>query len=71
MVSALPFDFKGKSFLIRGSKTLEERFIGNAYMFNQKEKSRLLKTIPATDPREQTAEYYRRGAGQDDVTRMQ
>ena len=71
VVSALPFDFKGKSFLIRGSKTLEERFIGNAYMFNQKEKSRLLKTIPATDPREQTAEYYRRCAGQDDVTRMQ
>ena len=71
VVSALPFDFKGKSFLIRGSKTLEERFIGNAYMFNQKEKSRLLKTMPATDPREQTAEYYRRCAGQDDVTRMQ
>lgn len=71
VVSALPFDFKGKSFLIRGSKTLEERFIGNAYMFNQKEKSWLLKTIPATDPREQTAEYYRRCAGQDDVTRMQ
>ena len=71
VVSALPFDFKGKSFLIRGSKTLEERFIGNAYMFNQKEKSRLLKTIPATDPREQTAEYYRRCAGRDDVTRMQ
>ncbi len=71
VVSALPFDFKGKSFLIRGSKTLEERFIGNAYMFNQKEKSRLLKTISATDPREQTAEYYRRCAGQDDVTRMQ
>ena len=70
LVSRLP-DFKGKSFLIRGSKTLEERFIGNAYMFNQKEKSRLLKTIPATDPREQTAEYYRRCAGQDDVTRMQ
>lgn len=71
VVSALPFDFKGKSFLIRGSKTLEERFIGNAYMFSRKEKSRLLKTIPATDPQEQTAEYYRRCAGQDDVTRMQ
>lgn len=36
VVSAIPFDFKGKSFLIRGSKTLEERFIGNAYMFIKK-----------------------------------
>ena len=33
LVSAVPFDFKGKSFLIRGSKTLKERFIGNANMF--------------------------------------
>ena len=69
-VSHLP-DFKGKSFLIRGSKTLEERFIGNAYMFGQKEKARLLKNIPATDPAEKTAEFYARCQGQDDVTRMQ
>ena len=71
MVSALPFDFKGKSFLIRGSRTLPERFIGNAYMFDQKEKARLLKDIPATDPAAQTAAWYERCEGQDDVTRMQ
>ncbi len=70
IVAPLP-DFKGKSFLIRGSKSLEERFIGNAYMFNQKEKSRLLKNIPATDPATQVAAYYDRCKGQDDVTRMQ
>lgn len=70
IVSVFP-DFKGKSFLIRGSKSLEERFIGNAYMFSQKEKSRLLKTIPATDPAAQVAPYYGRCQGQDDVTRMQ
>lgn len=70
VVSALP-DFKGKSFLIRGSKTVEERFIGNAYMFNQKEKSRLLKEIPATDPSAQVAAYFERCEGQDDVTKMQ
>jgi asparagine synthase (glutamine-hydrolysing) len=71
LVSAVPFDFKGKSFLIRGSKTLEERFIGNANMFSQKEKSRLLKDIPATSPMEYTREFYARCEGQDDVTRMQ
>ena len=69
-VSILP-DIKGKSFLIRGSKSLEERFIGNANMFSKKEKARLLKDIPATDPADYTAEYYARCEGQDDVTRMQ
>lgn len=71
LAGALPFDFKGKSFLIRGSKTLEERFIGNAYMFSQKEKDKLLKSIPATDPAGKTAAYYDRCRGMDDVTRMQ
>ena len=71
LVSAIPFDFKGKSFLIRGSKTLEERFIGNANMFTQREKEKLLKDIPATDPTRLTAAYYERCKGQDDVTRMQ
>ena len=69
-VSILP-DIKGKSFLIRGSKSLEERFIGNANMFSKKEKQKLLKDIPATDPTLYTAEYYDRCKGQDDVTRMQ
>lgn len=68
---AVPFDFKGKSFLIRGSKTVEERFIGNAYMFSRAEKARLLKTIPATDPTDHTREWYTRCEGLDDVTRMQ
>ena len=71
LVSAVPFDFKGKSFLIRGSKTLEERFIGNAYMFDRKEKARLLKSIPATDPADYTAYWYDRCVGLDDVSRMQ
>ena len=70
-VSAVPFDFKGKSFLVRGSKSIEERFIGNAYMFNKKEKTKLLKTIPATDPTAHTREWYARCEGLDDVTRMQ
>ncbi len=66
-----PVDFKGRSFLIRGSKSLEERFIGNAYMFSKKEKASLLKSVPATDPTAHTAEWYARTEGLDDVTRMQ
>ncbi len=69
-VSVLP-DIKGKSFIQRGAQTLEERFIGNAKMFSKKEKAKLLKTIPATDPTLQTAAFYERTRGQDDVTRMQ
>ncbi len=69
-VSVLPH-FKGQSFIMRGAKTLEERFIGNANMFTQKEKARLLKDIPATDPTRHTAPFYERTRGQDDVTRMQ
>ncbi len=71
LVSALPFDFKGKSFIIRGSKTIEERFIGNANMFTQQEKAKLLRDVPATNPADFTKEYYARCEGQDDVTRMQ
>ena len=69
-VANLP-DFKGKSFLMRGAQTLEERFIGNAKMFSEKEKARLLRDIPATDPTEKTRAFYAQTAGQDDVTRMQ
>lgn len=64
-------DFKGKSFLLRGAQTLEERFIGNAKMFTEKEKARLLRDIPTTDPTEKTRAFYAQTAGQDDVTRMQ
>lgn len=70
IVSKLP-DFKGKSFIIRGSKTLEERFIGNANMFTKAEKAALLKDIPATNPADYTAPFYDKTRGQDDVTRMQ
>lgn len=70
-VKAIPFDFKGKSFIVRGSKSLEERFIGNAYMFGKAEKAKLLKSIPATDPTAHTRAWYDRCKGLDDVTRMQ
>ena len=43
IANAIPFKFKGKSFLNRASKTVEERFIGNAFMFNEKERARILK----------------------------
>lgn len=71
-VEKLPFPFRGKSFLIRGSKTVEERFIGNCSMFTMREKRRLLKEdIPATAPQLLTKPVYDRAQGLDDVTKMQ
>jgi asparagine synthase (glutamine-hydrolysing) len=64
--------FRGRSFLIRGSKTVEERFIGNCSMFSMREKRRLLKSdIPATSPQLVTKPVYDRAQGLDDVTKMQ
>ena len=70
VVRPLP-EFKGRSFLLRGAQTVEERFIGNAYMFHEREKKRLLKDLPSVDPTTFTKEYYDRTVGLDDVTRMQ
>ncbi len=69
---ALPFRFKGKNFLIRGSRSLEERFIGNAFMFTEEEREKLLKNPTGHyDHRELTQSAYARMAGKDDVTKMQ
>ena len=68
----LPFSFKGKNFLIRASKNVEERFIGNANMFSVKERNLTLKKAPsAPTPQQITAPFYTKVAGKDDVTKMQ
>jgi asparagine synthase (glutamine-hydrolysing) len=72
VVGALPFHFKGQSFLIRASQDVEEKFIGNAYMYTLKDKKRLMKNpAQATNPKELCAPYYGRVKSYDDVTKMQ
>ena len=72
VAKALPFSFRGKSFLIRGAQTIEENFIGNCSMFTMDEKRRLLKPgLPCTRPQEVTKPVYDRAQGLDDVTKMQ
>ena len=67
-----PFRFKGKNFLIRASKPVEERFIGNAFMFNEKERSRVLKNPTGKyNHTELTKPFYDKVKNQDDVTKMQ
>jgi asparagine synthase (glutamine-hydrolysing) len=72
IANAIPFKFKGKSFLNRASKTVEERFIGNAFMFNEKERARILKNPTGKyDHKELTKPFYDKVADKDDITKMQ
>lgn len=72
LVKKIPFNFKGKNYIIRGSKTVEERFIGNAFMFSKEDKEKLLKNPAiATNPHEKCKELYKRVEKYDDVTKMQ
>ena len=65
-------NFKGKNFIIRGSKTVEERFIGNANMFSVEERSKLLKTQKTNIPPSQIVEScYAQVKGLNDIAKMQ
>ena len=63
---------RGVNFLVRRGKDLEERFIGNAYMFSEKERKALLKiktdAPPAVDI---TRPFYDKVKDADAVTKMQ
>ena len=65
-------DIKGRDYLIRATHPLEKRFIGNAYMYDQKQKKALLKNSAlATDPTRLVRRHYTRARRYDDVTKMQ
>ena len=65
-------DIKGRDYLIRATHPLEERFIGNAFMYDCKQKQELLKNPEiATRPQDITKKYYRRARKYDEVTKMQ
>ena len=71
-VKAIPLRFKGKNFIIRGSKDVEERFVGNAFMFNEAEREKILKAPTGHyDHKELTKPYYEKVKHLDDVTKMQ
>ncbi|MGN0632181.1 MAG: asparagine synthase (glutamine-hydrolyzing), partial [Ruminococcus sp.] len=70
-VSKLPAK-RGLNFFVRKGRTVEERFIGNAYMFTPKERKELLKIkTDAPDPTVITKPFYEKVKGKDDVTKMQ
>ena len=71
LVKPMPF-FRGRSFIIRGSRPTEEKFIGNAFMYSEEDKRALLKDPSiATRPQDLCQAYYQRVKDYDDVTKMQ
>ena len=74
VASRLPEGTKGRSFFMRGAKSVEERYIGGAYMFTPKERAELLKgpvSTHATDPSEITRPFYDQVRHEHDITKMQ
>ncbi|MCL1883774.1 MAG: asparagine synthase (glutamine-hydrolyzing) [Defluviitaleaceae bacterium] len=66
-----PFKIKGRNYFIRASKTVEERFIGNAYIFNEEERTEILKNPSGITNSQITKPYYDKAKDLDDITKMQ
>ncbi|MGN0203642.1 MAG: asparagine synthase (glutamine-hydrolyzing) [Coprococcus sp.] len=65
-------DFKGRNFLIRGSQTVEERYIGNSNVYKVGEREQYLKHhYEARTPQYYTKPYYEKAFAYDDITKMQ
>lgn len=63
---------KGINFLVRKGKDIEERFIGNAYMFSPEERKSILRIkTNAPDPTAITKPFYDNVSDKDTVTKMQ
>ncbi len=71
----LPPGMKGKSYLQRATTALEQRYYGNAYIFNESDKKGLLNTDMFPDGWEPawsiTEPYFKMSQGLDGTTRMQ
>lgn len=70
-VKKLPH-FVGQSFIIRGSRETEDKFIGNAFMYDKEDKQKILKDPSiATKPQDFCKYFYDKIRGYDQVTKMQ
>ncbi len=63
---------KGRGYILRGARKTEDKFIGNAFMYDVDEKRRLLKDPSiATRPQDLCKKYYERVSDYDQETKMQ
>lgn len=75
MAEKFPEGMKGRSFFMRGAKTVQERFVGNAFIFGEEMKEHFVRYRPEQydirRPMDITGAYYDRVKNYDDVTKMQ
>jgi asparagine synthase (glutamine-hydrolysing) len=72
MSRVIPEGVKGKSFLERGTTPIEARYYGNARIFTEEDKKRLLRQYdPSVRYTDVTAPIYAEASNLDDVTKMQ
>lgn len=63
---------RGINFLVRRGKKLEDRFVGNAFIFNKREIKKIMKSKPKTKGfTELTKPYYEKVKDKDEITKMQ
>jgi len=67
----MPSFLPGKNYLRRAKTPLEERYFGNALIFSEAEKAKLLKNKRFLPPTAVTAPLFREAAAYDDVQKMQ
>ncbi|MBR3229858.1 MAG: asparagine synthase (glutamine-hydrolyzing) [Bacilli bacterium] len=72
IVSPLP-SFHGKNFLTKGGSKIEDYYVGNAFIFNNKEANKILsdKYKSNLTYQEITKPYFDKVANEDDLTKMQ
>lgn len=70
--SRLPVGMKGRSYLLRGTTPLAERYVGNAFIFNEQEKQFLLKIFSEHTPyTDITDPIYRQASENSKLDQMQ
>ncbi len=67
----IPPGIPGKNYLARAARPLEERFLGNAFIFSPGEKESIINREINPSPFRITETLYRQVEGLDEVTRMQ
>lgn len=72
LAEKLPAGMKGRNYLIRAGKNVEERFIGNAHIFTDQERRSLLREpTQAVSTGELLRDQYQRMQGKADLDKMQ
>ncbi len=63
---------KGRGYILRGARKTEDKFIGNAFMYDADEKRQILRDPSiVTRPQDLCKKYYDRVKNYDEVTKMQ